>query len=178
MREIGIDDIDISRSTFVSMAQSLGITIFKEGDVYDEIKAYGALSRLTEASREQAWPAFLNDPQDTAAPVAMAKLLQKVWNRQALNNENSQLLLGIMKRCQTGEDRIRGALPPGTTVYDKSGTIHKVVNDVGIVKLPVEAGNIVTVVFIKDAKIEIKECEKIIAHIARSLYDYFLFCGH
>lgn len=178
MREIGIDDIDISRSTFVSIAHSLGIGIFKEGDVYDEIKAYRALSQLTEPMREQAWQAFLNDPRDTATPVAMAKLLQKIWNREALNNENSQLLLDIMKRCQTGEDRIRGALPPRTTVYSKTGTIHKVVNDVGIVKLPADAGNIVIVIFIKDTKIELEECEKIIAHIARYLYDYFLFSNN
>lgn len=178
MREIGIDDIDISRSTFVSIAHSLGITIFKEGGIYDEIKAYGALSQLTEPMREQAWQTFLNDPRDTATPVAMAKLLQKIWNREALNNENSQLLLDIMKRCQTGEDRIRGALPPRTTVYNKTGTLHKVVNDVGIVKLPSDAGNIVTVIFIKDTEIENEECEKIVAHIARSLYDYFLFSSN
>lgn len=175
MRDIGIDDIDISRSTFVAIAQSLGITIFKEGDIYDEIKAYRAMSQLTEQMREQAWQAFLNDLRDTATPVAMAELLQKIWNREVLNNENSQLLLDIMKRCQTGKDRIRGMLPPGTTVYHKTGTIHKVVNDVGIVELLGDVGNAITVIFIKDTKIENDECEKIIAHIARSLYDYFLF---
>jgi len=51
--------------------------------------------------------------------------MQKIWNREALNNENSQLLLDIMKRCQTGKDRIRGVLPPRTTVFNKTGTIHK-----------------------------------------------------
>ena len=30
-------------------------------------------------------------------------------------------------------------------------------------------------IFIKDTEIENEECEKIVAHIARSLYDYFLF---
>jgi len=30
-------------------------------------------------------------------------------------------------------------------------------------------------IFIKDTKIENEECEKIMAHITRSLYDYFLF---
>lgn len=175
MREIGIDDIDISRSTFVSIAHSLGITIFKEGDVYDEIKAYRAMSQLNEQMREQAWQAFLDDPRDTVSPIAMAKLLQKIWNKEVLNNENSKLLLDIMKRCQTGKGRIRGVLPPRTIVYNKTGTIHKVVNDVGIVKLPSDAGNIAIAIFIKDTKIENDECEKIIAHIARSLYDYFLF---
>jgi len=50
-----------------------------------------------------------------------------------------------------------------------------VMNDVGIVKLPGEAGHIVVVIFIKDTKLGDDECEKTIAHIARSLYDYFLF---
>jgi beta-lactamase class A len=175
MRELGIEEIDISRSTFVSIANSLGITLFKEGDAYDEDKAYKAMSQLTEAMREQAWQAFLDDPRDTATPAAMAGLLQKIWSREALNSESTQLLLDIMKRCQTGNGRIRGLLPPNTTVFNKTGTINKVMNDVGIVKLPGDAGHIVVVIFIKDTKLGDDECEKTIAHIARFLYDYFLF---
>jgi len=81
----------------------------------------------------------------------------------------------LAKRCLTGNGRIRGLLPPNTTVFNKTGTINKVMNDVGIVKLPGDAGHIVVVIFIKDTKLGDDEREKTIAHIARSLYDYFLF---
>jgi beta-lactamase class A len=175
MRELGIDAIDVSRPTFVSILNSLGITIFKEGDAYDEVQAFGALSRVTEPMRQQAWLAFLDNPRDTATPAAMAGLLQKVWAKEALSDDNTQLLLDIMKRCQTGKDRIRGLLPPGTLVFNKTGTINKVSNDVGIVELPDDAGHIVLAIFIKDTKLESSDADNIIANLARSVYDYFLF---
>ena len=105
----------------------------------------------------------------------MAQLLQNIWSREVLSDENSELLLDIMRRCQTGDARIKGILPPRTTVYHKTGTIGGTTNDVGIIELPGDAGNIVVVIFIKEAKIDNAESEKIIAQIARSLYDYFLF---
>jgi beta-lactamase class A len=175
MRELGIDAIDVSRPTFMSIANSLGITIFKEGDAYDEAKLLGAVSQVTEPMREQAWRAFLDDRRDTATPAAMAELLRKIWARGALNDENSDLLLDIMKRCQTGKSRIRGLLPPETTVFNKTGTINKVANDVGIVGLPDDAGHIALTIFIKDTKLESSDADNIIAHLARSVYDYFLF---
>ncbi|HDJ23941.1 MAG TPA: hypothetical protein ENF17_08645 [Candidatus Aminicenantes bacterium] len=89
--------------------------------------------------------------------------------------KNTKLLLDIMRRCQTGEARIKGMLPPETEVYHKTGTIGGTTNDVGFIELSGEAGEAATVVFIKEAKIETEESEKIIAQISRSIYDYFLF---
>jgi beta-lactamase class A len=80
-----------------------------------------------------------------------------------------------MKECNTGENRIKGLLPDKTVVYHKTGTIGDVTNDIGIIKLPEDYGNIAVVVFIKNAKKDTKDCEKIIAQISRFLYDYFIF---
>ena len=89
--------------------------------------------------------------------------------------KNTKLLLDIMRRCQTGEAQIKGMLPLETEVYHKTGTIGGTTNDMGFIELPGEAGEAATVVFIKEAKIETEEREKIIAQISRSIYDYFLF---
>lgn len=89
--------------------------------------------------------------------------------------DGSVTFFPIMKRCKTGKDRIRGLLPPGTPVFNKTGTINKIANDVGIVALPDDAGHIALAIFIKDTKLESADTDNIIAHLARSVYDYFLF---
>ena len=43
-------------------------------------------------------------------------------------------------RCQTGKSRIKGMLPEGTDVAHKTGSVGGVVNDVGILTLPGNAG--------------------------------------
>ncbi len=80
-----------------------------------------------------------------------------------------------MLACETGLLRIRGMLPPGTEVADKTGTIGGSTNDVGVVTLPENAGQIAIVVFVKDSKLEVPDREKVIAQISRAAYDYFLF---
>ena len=119
---------------------------------------------------------FNADPQDTATPDAMALLLRMIWNREILSEKSSALLVDIMYRCRTGEARLKGALPPGTEVAHKTGTIGETTNDVGIINLPNGAGHVVTVVYIKDSKLENNAAmEPVIAHIARAVHDYFAF---
>ncbi len=175
MREIGITGMDISRPTYVAIAHFLGVTSAKESEPYSDDDVVKQFRQLSEEQREQAARDFSKDTQDTSTPAAMAQLLKKIWNREILTQENSEYLLDIMKRCQTGEARLKGILPPGTTVFHKTGTIGATTNDVGIIELPGDAGNVIAVIFIKEAKIDNEESEEVIAQIARSLYDYFLF---
>ena len=80
-----------------------------------------------------------------------------------------------MERVSTGQGRLKGMLPAGTTVAHKTGTIGGTTNDVGIVYLPENRGHVVTVVFVADSEVDIPTRERTIAQIARSVYDYFLF---
>jgi beta-lactamase class A len=175
MREIGIDDIDINRPTFVVISNYLGVTSVKESDAYSDEDVVEEIDEMTDEQRNQAAEAFNKDLRDTASPFAMARILQKIWNREILSEESSAFLLDIMKRCETGDARIKGMLPPQTTVYHKTGTIGETTNDVGIIELPGDAGNVVVVVFIKEATIDNEQCEDVIAQISRTLYDYFLY---
>jgi beta-lactamase class A len=79
-----------------------------------------------------------------------------------------------MRRCQTGDARIKGFLPPETEVAHKTGSIGGSVNDAGIVTLPDNAGHVVLVLFVKEGS-KSDASEKAIAQIARAVYDYFLF---
>ncbi len=83
--------------------------------------------------------------------------------------------LNIMRRCRTGETRLRGLLPAGTEIAYKTGTIGGTTNDVGIITLPANAGHVAIAVFVKSSEKEVSARERAIAEIARAVHDFFLF---
>jgi beta-lactamase class A len=83
--------------------------------------------------------------------------------------------LDIMRRCRTGEARLRGLLPEGTEIAHKTGTIGGTANDVGIITLPDNAGHVVIAAFVKSSQKEVPARERAIAEIARAVHDFFLF---
>lgn len=170
----GIEGQRIDRSTLKLIADYVGVAVADEHKMtLEEFRKQA--EKLTDAQEKQAAEAFSKDRQDTSTPKAMTQLLLKIWKGDLLNTENTKLLLDIMYRCQTGDTRLKGFLPPGTRVAHKTGTIGGTANDVGIIELPNNAGNVIISVFVKDSTKEIPEREKVIAHVARSVYDYFLF---
>ena len=115
------------------------------------------------------------DTRDTSTPDAMVLLLERICRRTLLKPESGMLLLNILERCQTGRARLKGILPPATVVAHKTGTIGGTASDVGIITLPDDAGHVAIAIFIKSSEKTIPEQERAIAHIARSIYDFFLF---
>jgi beta-lactamase class A len=105
----------------------------------------------------------------------MVALLERIYKKDAISRASSELLLDVMLRCRTGAGRLKGYLPPDTSVAHKTGTIGGTTNDVGIVTLPDGAGHVAVAVFVKASDKEIPERERVIAQIARSVYDFFLF---
>lgn len=92
-----------------------------------------------------------------------------------LKPESAELLLDIMRRCRTGEARLRGLLPQGTEIAHKTGTIGGSTNDVGIITLPDSAGHVAMAVFVKSSEKDAAARERAIAEIARAVHDFFLF---
>jgi beta-lactamase class A len=121
------------------------------------------------AARRAGW----RDPRDTATPNDMTRLMVMLWKRELLSPESSKLLLEMLDRCETGKSRIKGLLPQGTDVAHKTGSIGGVVNDVGILTLPGDAGHVAISVFTKASFRQEELSEKAIAEIARTVYDYF-----
>jgi len=119
--------------------------------------------------------AFDNDVRDTSTPTAMAQLLTKIFNQQALSVPSTKVLIDIMQRCRTGAGRLPGRMPAGTVIAHKTGTVGGSVNDVGVMTLPDGKSQIVIAVFIKESDKPMEERERVIAEIARSVRDHFLF---
>ena len=175
LNEIGIEGMSVDRPTYVALAQYLGVKNVSENEEYDDKKVVEKLRKLTKEERDKAAEEFMNDLKDNSTPIAMVTLLEKIWNGKILSSESTKLLLDVMKECNTGKSRIKGLLPDKTIVHHKTGTIGNVTNDAGIIILQDDFGSIAIAVFIKNAKIDTKNSEKIIAQISRALYDYFIF---
>ncbi len=129
----------------------------------------------TREERKKAIVAYGENPDDAATPVAMNNLLEKIVRQEILDPASCDLILAIMRKCETGAARIKGLLPPGTAVAHKTGTIAGTVNDCGVITLPDGQGRIVLTVFCKDFMGPTEDVEALIAGIARVVYDCFYF---
>jgi beta-lactamase class A len=181
MRSLGIDGIRVDRSCQELILDYQGRDTAKLKDL--------ARDDLREALRRDGRPTSLEarfaaddrvaaDSRDNATPNAMVALLEKIWRGQAVDRAASDAMLDLLKRCRTGENRLRGLLPSSTDVAHKTGTLGGVVNDVGIISLPDDAGHVAIAVMSKRTRASLEDVERTIAHIARYAYDYFLFTAN
>ena len=173
MRSLGIEDMSIDRSTIEHVFDMFGAPLPPKSE-WGPGRYVDLLTSVPTDIQRAAAEQYGRDLRDTSTPDAMASLLVHVYRKNLLKPETVKLLLGIMRRCQTGDTRLKGLLPAGTELAHKTGTAMGIINDVGIITLPNGAGHIAIVVFIKGSKSSVAECEHSIAEVARSAYDYFL----
>jgi beta-lactamase class A len=110
----------------------------------------------------------LRDIRDSSTPTAMLGLLRLIDSGDALSASSRALLLDMMRRCATGSNRIRGLMPAGTTVENKTGTLNGYTGDVGYLTLP--GGRRIAVVFFARYG---ENRPAVISTAARAVYDAF-----
>ena len=120
------------------------------------------ISQLLSARRD------LWDIRDSSTPVAMLELLRLVDSGMALTPASRELLLGMMRRCATGSNRIRGLMPHDAVVENKTGTLNRYTSDVGFLTLP--NGRRIAVAFFARGG---DNRAGVIATAARAIYDAF-----
>lgn len=176
----GIHGMRIDRPTKLLLTDAFGVT----DRVLDGQWSYDFLRENQESVFEKDpddEPAdrFLMDPRDTSTPEAMVDLLQRLLSGELISASSTKVLLDIMEQCASGQDRLRGLLPPATTVAHKTGTIPRAcVNDAGIITLPC-GDHAIVAIFVKGISardfIGASKSAQAIAQIARSAYDFAVF---
>jgi beta-lactamase class A len=127
-----------------------------------DIRVDRTIAQLLSARRD------LRDVRDSSTPAAMLGLLRLIDNGSALRPESRSLLLDMMRRCRTGSNRIRGILPFGATVENKTGTLSGYTGDVGFLTSP--SGQRIAVAFFARGG---ENRPAVIATAARMIYDAF-----
>jgi len=118
---------------------------------------------------------------NTGSADDLAKLLVQLHRGKILEPDQVNLLRGFMQRATTGLHRLRGDLPRGTVVADKTGSgepdevtkVAKVTNDVGIITLPSGRGHLAIAILVNGSKLPDAAQEKLIAELARAAYDAY-----
>jgi len=115
-----------------------------------------------------------------STPESAAALLKAFYHKKLLAPATNNFLWKVMVETSTGEKRLKGNLPEGTQVAHKTGTsgegekgIAAATNDIGIITLP-NGSHFAIAVFVSDSSENNETNEKIIAEIAKTVWDYFI----
>lgn len=136
--------------------------------------------KLNEEKQQSGWDFQF---QNWTTPIAASKTLEKFYNneRQLLRDNSYNFIWKVMRETQTGIKRIKGQLPNATVVAHKTGSsgtnnegITAAVNDIGVVFLP-NGKHFFISVFVSNSTEGEEVNEKIIAEIAKVIYDFFIF---
>jgi beta-lactamase class A len=172
LRSRGIEGMRIDRYEGEVHWQYNGVKDVPPPDQWTVAEFNRRIAAVPAAEKEAAHARFWDDPRDTSTPAAFAALLVQVQRREGLSATSQRFLLEGMERSLTGRGRIRALLPAGTTVADKTGTIGRTTNDVGIITLP-DGSHVALAVMVKMSTRTNADEERTIARVARAVYAHF-----
>ena len=109
-------------------------------------------------------------------PAGAVRLLSKLSENSPLTPQHTDLLLRWMY-VSVHRERLSANLPKGTQVAHKAGTsdvdngLAHATNDIGLITLPGGRRRLAIAIFITDSTANEASREKVIARIARCVYD-------
>ena len=112
-----------------------------------------------------------------ATPVASVQLLRSLHERRGISEASQQLLYKFMIETPTFPTRLKGLLPKTAVVAHKTGSsgsnnsITAATNDIGIVTLP-NGQHLAIAVYVSDSPTDLVTREKVIAQIAKAVWDH------
>ena len=174
----GLVELSISRSDNTSTDKLLQL-VGGPTRVSDEIRALG-FQNIDIHSSVMDYVQSRKKP-NTGSAEDLANLLAQLQQGKILQGRHSELLIGYMRGATTGLRRLRGDLPRGTLVADKTGSgekdaqtnFVKATNDVGLITLPGGRGNLAIAILLSESKLPDAAQEKLIAELARAAFDAY-----
>jgi beta-lactamase class A len=123
------------------------------------------------AARKKDFAAFERGAQNGTSPDGMTQMFARLFRGELLPRPRTDFILDAMRRCATGDKRLRAGLPKGTEVRDKTGTVGSCSNDAGIVTLP-DGTHLVLAVFVRGGAAAGRDSA--IASVARAAWEAFV----
>jgi len=133
-------------------------------------------AQVPEAVHDSAARAMQIDPRDTGTAASCVHLLERLWRGSLLSEAMTDTLQSVLARCKTAPDRLPALLPKSTPVARKTGTggtsrgVTVAINDVGVIRLP-NGDDVAIAVLIGESRGSMGRAEKLIARVARTVFD-------
>jgi beta-lactamase class A len=133
-----------------------------------------ARAALSPERRRAALDAYIANPPDGAAPLAIADALSRLARGELLSESSTRVMLETMARTVTGRSRLRAAIAPGWQLAHKTGTGQDLngrnagFNDVGILTAP-DGRRYAMAVMIGDTTRSVTARQQLIQTVARAV---------
>jgi beta-lactamase class A len=171
-------EVSISRSDNTSTDKLLQL-VGGPSRVSEEMRALG-FQNIDIHSSVMEFVKSRKNP-NTGSAEGLVNLLAQLQQGKILQARHSELIIKYMQGATTGLRRLRGDLPTGTLVADKTGSgekdaqtnFAKATNDVGLITLPGGRGTLAIAVLLSESKLPDAAQEKLIAELARAAYDAY-----
>lgn len=172
IRSFGIDGLRIDRYERDLLPQALGLTA--DAAFVDAQKLDAAVTALGEAKQREALDKFMRDPRDTASPRAIATMFFKLLSGHLIQPRFAMMVLDLMRRTKTGEDRLKGGMLPGWQFAHRGGVSRTVLGTTGVFNDAGLATNkkgdkIAIVLFIEGATMAVEELARFHRATARAV---------
>jgi len=143
------------------------------------VRKLGIMSMAIVTTEEEMRQGWNVQYRNWSSPRATANLLQLFYKGKILSERCRDYLWRLMVNSSTTPGRIKGLLPLGAVVPHKSGSsgtndsgIAAATNDIGLIVFP-DGRCVALVVFITESNASDEERDKVIATVARAIWDVY-----
>lgn len=174
LNELEVGGMRVDRLERDLQVEALGLTPPLDFATPDALAR--ALSTLDEQDQKRALDRYLKDPRDTGNARGLVKLIVSLTSGRKLQPRYAAIIIDLMKRTKTGNDRLRSGFPQGWTVAHRSGTSATVVgvtaafNDVALAIGP-KGERIALALLISGATASAKDLALFHKATARAVYE-------
>jgi len=113
------------------------------------------------------------DPRDTTTPAAMVKTLRHVLTGDALKPRSREILLGWLRKSETGIKRLRAGLPPDWREGDKTGTGERGATVDNAIIWPPGRSPILAAAYLSGSTKPVEDREAAMAEMGRMIAETF-----
>jgi beta-lactamase class A len=158
------------------------LTLGGPGIVQDYFHGKGIKDLAIQHNEVDMQAQWANMYDNWTTPKAASQALQHflINQDQSLSKESHQFLWNTMRATQTGADRLKALLPPGTVIAHKTGSsgtneegFTPATNDIGVIYLP-DGRYFIISVLVGSSYEDDTTNARIIAEIAKAAYHHFL----